>query len=166
MIELDDPIWKTLNGGYRVPYDASVRLRELKAGVSDREEIWDELFDELHHQRDVDLASYAAVPHLVKICAEQQILEWELFTLVATIEECRIFGENPELPDSMAGDYHSAIKALAAYGASKCSGNWPEELTQSYLAVTAFAAGLVNAGRFLTVFSDDMLAEVTDKIFL
>ena len=29
MINLNDQIWKTLEGGYRIPYDVSIQLKEL-----------------------------------------------------------------------------------------------------------------------------------------
>jgi hypothetical protein len=61
MLPLDDPRWKILTGGYRVPYDVSVPLGKLfEQGES--KELWDELWQELHHQGDIGPASYAAVP--------------------------------------------------------------------------------------------------------
>lgn len=44
MLSLDDPRWKHLQGGDRVPYDASVALARLARG----EDVWDELWQELH----------------------------------------------------------------------------------------------------------------------
>lgn len=66
LLSLDDPLWPALEGGYGVPYDASLALKALKAG----EDVWHELWEELHHQGDVGVASYAAVAQLVDICAE------------------------------------------------------------------------------------------------
>ncbi|HEY0686085.1 MAG TPA: hypothetical protein VGD45_27325 [Steroidobacter sp.] len=63
MMSLDDERWRQLKGGYRVTYDPSGALKLLESGV----DVWGELWDELHHQGDVDVASYAAVPHLVRI---------------------------------------------------------------------------------------------------
>lgn len=91
MLNLDDPKWKELNGGYRTPYDASIALRELEAG----EDAWDELWQELHHQGDVGEASYAAVPHLVRIAGAASEIDRNLFSLVATIEIERHRGGNP-----------------------------------------------------------------------
>ncbi len=69
MIDLDDPIWKTFKGGYRVKYDASIRLKELeKTEDTNRiEEILKEFWEELYHQGDVDLASYFSLPHLIRV---------------------------------------------------------------------------------------------------
>ena len=64
MLSLDDPRWQQFTGGYRAPYDASPALPALFSG-SVRAELWDELFEELHHQGDLGPASYAAVPHIV-----------------------------------------------------------------------------------------------------
>jgi hypothetical protein len=58
-MSLDDLRWQELHGGYRVPFDASELLRRLEQG----QDIWDELWQELHHQGDVGEASYAAVSH-------------------------------------------------------------------------------------------------------
>ena len=116
MIKLDDSIWNTFIGGYRTPYNASVRLQELENGSDNADEIWEEFWNELHHQGDVDIASYAVVPQLVRICIKRQLLDWNVFALVATIEECRVFGENPKLPQWLEGDYNSAIKELAEFG--------------------------------------------------
>jgi len=81
MIELNDPQWKTLNGGYRLPYDGSARLLELDSGSTDTKNIWEEFWNELHHQGDVDIASYAVIPQLVRICIKRELLDWNIFAL-------------------------------------------------------------------------------------
>lgn len=75
MLALDDPRWKTLEGGYRVVYDASIALARLERG----EDVWKELWNELHHQGDVGESSYAAVPHLVRIAAARGSRAWNLY---------------------------------------------------------------------------------------
>jgi len=165
MIRLDDPLWSTFIGGYRTPYDASTRLQELENGSGDLEEIWEELWDELHHQGDVDIASYAVVPQLAQICVSRDLLDWNAFALVATIEECRVFGENPKLPEWLESDYHLAIKTMAEFGARRFAEDWSKDLTQSFLAVAAFAKGATKTARMLATFSDDELDEVYEKFF-
>jgi hypothetical protein len=67
MINLDDMKWKEFDGGYRMPYDASVPLTRLEQATSSEEidAIFAELWNELHHQGDVGLASYFSVPHIL-----------------------------------------------------------------------------------------------------
>src|SRR5262245_51078338 len=160
MIGLDDPKWRTFNGGYRMQYDASTRLRELNADANVADDVWQELWEELHHQGDVDIASYASVPHLVKICKQHCLLDWNLFALVATIESCRLFGRNPQLPEWLESDYPASIKELALFGAQHFAEDWSTELTQSFLAVAAFAKGCSKTGKVLITFlGEDELDE-------
>ena len=55
-LDLNDPRWKELEGGYRGSYcDASVPLRRLEQAttITEANEIYKELWDELHHQGDI-----------------------------------------------------------------------------------------------------------------
>ncbi|WP_426072570.1 hypothetical protein [Janthinobacterium sp. DSP2-3-3] len=45
LLSLDDPIWPTLEGGYRMPYDVAEALKAMQAG----EDVWHELWEEPHH---------------------------------------------------------------------------------------------------------------------
>ncbi len=164
MLDLSDPQWANFKGGYKLEYDASERLRELENGKIDIDVITSEFWDELHHQGDVGLASYAAVTHLVRICIQRDILEWNIFALVACIEACRIFGKNPPLPAWLESDYFSAIRNLADYGAHRFNEEWPRELTQTFLSVAAFSKGLPKQGRVLIEFTgDDELDEIFER---
>lgn len=89
---------KQLKGGYGIPYDTEPALKKLG---SSRDEAISELWENLYHQGDVGLASYAAVPALV---------EAGELSLVAAIEEARNSGSNPELPISLSKKYNLALK--------------------------------------------------------
>src|SRR5260370_516086 len=106
-LDFNDERWTGLVGGYRTPYDPRPALRSLeqRTGV---EEAWQELCTELYHQGDVGEASYAAVPHLVRIYEEQGIPDWNTYALVATIEEARQVGKNPDLPSYLCDAYEEA----------------------------------------------------------
>ncbi|MDX1940510.1 MAG: hypothetical protein SFU99_08160 [Saprospiraceae bacterium] len=113
MLNLDDPIWKTFNGGYRIPYDASLPLRKLET-INDENEInkiLRELWQELHHQGDVDLASYFAMPHLIRIAKSKKLKQYDIPALVATIEIQRHLN-NPTIPKNYAEDYLNGIKEI------------------------------------------------------
>ena len=104
MLSLDDPRWKTLHGGYRVPFDASVSLRRIERG----EDAWKELWEDLHHQGDIGEASYAAVPHLVRITSGWERRDWHFYGLVSLIEIERHRKRNPPLPSWLVEDYEAA----------------------------------------------------------
>jgi hypothetical protein len=98
MLSLTDPIWHQLEGGYRIPYDASKALARMEGG----ETVWNELWNELHHQGDVGVASYAVIPQLVRISEARRGIDWNLYALAATIEIERLRKNNPPLPDWLA----------------------------------------------------------------
>jgi hypothetical protein len=94
MLPLFDPKWASLLGGYRVPFDPSKALSRLEQG----QDAWEDLWQGLHHQGDLGEASYAAVPHLVRIAAQAALRNWNFYGLVCLIEVERRGRRNPPLP--------------------------------------------------------------------
>lgn len=138
MLPLDDPRWKNYKGGYRHLYDASVPLKKLlEHGAS--KEIWEELWQELHHQGDIDAASYAAVPYLLEFARLSPKLDWNVFGLISTIEMER--PSNPPPPAEIANDYFRAIEALPEIVGSHSDHEWDDILTQCILSCIALARG-------------------------
>jgi hypothetical protein len=97
MLRFDDERWTKFFGGYRTAFDARPPLRNLESNVQVKE-AWHELWEELHHQGDVGEASYAAVPHIVRIHRERGLDDWNTYALVAVIELARGKGKNPVYP--------------------------------------------------------------------
>jgi hypothetical protein len=109
-MDLDDPRWASLKGGYRTEYDPRPALKALRN--RDFAFAWSEFWDGLHHQGDVGEASYAAVPHIVHIGADVCPDDWNLYSLVAVIERCRALDDNPPLPDWIEGEYRKALHEI------------------------------------------------------
>lgn len=145
MLTLDDPIWPTLQGGYRIDYDAAPALRELEAG----EDSWQELWEELHHQGDVGVASYAAVPQLVRIAAAATERSEDVYALCALIELERHRKHNPLLPDWLRDSYRSAWVQLAQLAARELEGQLQPGMLSAVLAVLAMAKGDLKLGALL-----------------
>src|SRR5450432_1042387 len=116
-MDLQDRAWELLDGGYRIPYDASKPLKKLNGAITQKEqqELFIELWENLHHQGDVGLASYLAVPHLIDICIENKSLNWNFIGLCVTIENCRISGENPEIPSQFVDHYLGSLSKFEKY---------------------------------------------------
>ena len=150
MLPLSDPTWKSLKGGYKVPYDASVPLARLESG----HDVWDELWQELHHQGDVGEASYAAVPHLVRICAALPRRDWNVYALVSTIEVERHRKSNPPLPEWVRADYQKALKDLFELGLSDLAHVEDAVTIRSILGAVALAKGALKLGVWIA-FSDE-----------
>ncbi len=144
MLSLTDPIWRELEGGYRVPYDASRTLVQMEAGES----VWDELWNDLHHQGDVGVASYAAIPQ-VRISEARGRCDWNLYALAATIEIERHRKTNPPLPDWLSPSYKLAWDGLVKLALSDPGGK-PDELTlRSALSVVALGRSDLKLGALL-----------------
>lgn len=64
MLDLDNPTWDGLDGGYLRPYNPVSALRRLEGVANPKEEsgVYKDLWDELHHQGDLGECSYACVP--------------------------------------------------------------------------------------------------------
>ena len=70
MIPLNSPIWSQLEHAYGCASDTPGLLRQLESHVEDESpeaEPWFSLWSSLCHQGDVYHASFAAVPHILKI---------------------------------------------------------------------------------------------------
>jgi hypothetical protein len=157
MLPLNDPTWKRLRGGYKVPYDASVPLSRLERG----DDVWDELWQELHHQGDVGEASYASVPHLVRIGASLTNRDWNVYALVSTIEVERHRKSNPPVPEWVRADYEKALTDLLALGLMDL-GRTEDALTmRSILGAVALARGALKLGAWIA-FADE--SEIDDTV--
>jgi len=162
MLRFDDARWQDLRGGYRIPFDPRPLLSKLES-KQETEKVWHELWNELHHQGDVGEASYAAVPHLVRIYRQQGTLDWNTYAIVATIELARAQGKNPDVPDWLAEDYFAAIRSLAENGAREILDSKDIEMTRSILSVLAIAAGTRTHARFLIDYSDEELTDLETR---
>lgn len=118
MISLEDTRWSNMTGGYKMPFDPRPLLKRLETD-SDTNEVWHELWEELHHQGDVGEASFAAVPFLVISYRRRRVLNWNTYAIVGIIELARKEGKNPDVPRWIEDDYFQAIRELAEIGATE-----------------------------------------------
>lgn len=135
--------WAELQGGYRVPFDPRPAIARIAAGGD-----WDELWEELHHQGDVDTASYAALPLIADLTAASHRLDWNPYALALTIEEARTNGGNPPLPDWASTSYTAGWKSLVDTGLAVLADAENELLVTSIVAVIALHKRLPLLARF------------------
>ena len=141
-------------GGYRTAFDPRPSLHNLESNVHVKE-AWHELWEELHHQGDVGEASYAAVPHLVRIHGERKLDDWNTYALVAVIELARGKGKNPEVPEWLKEEYFSAIRDLAKLGSTEILLAKDPEDVRAILSILALAKGARTHARFLLEYSEE-----------
>lgn len=159
MLPLNDPRWSTLAGGYNTPYDPSHALRRLEAG----EDVWDELWEELHHQGDVGEASYATVPHLVRIAKSLPRRDWNLYGLVSTIEVERHRKSNPMLPRWLVRDYKEAMAGVLELALTDLRSETDRATILSILGAIALSKGYVTLGAMISHSDDSEIVEVLDR---
>ncbi len=159
MIPLDDPRWAALRGGYKVPYDASAPLRRLEAG----DDVWDELWQELHHQGDVGEASYAALPHLVRIARTLPRRDWNFYGLVSTIEVERHRKSNPPPPAWLAEDYAAAMRHVLDLALGDLRGSEDPAIVRSILGAVTLAKGDIKLGALISRSDDSKVAKILEE---
>jgi hypothetical protein len=111
--------------------------------------VWEELWNELYHQGDIGLASYAAIPPIVRISEARRESDWTLYAFAATIEVERHRKKSPALPDWLASSYQAAWESLVKLALTDLAGK-PDELTlRSALSVIALGRGDLKLGALL-----------------
>lgn len=162
MIGMEDERWDGLTGGYRVPIEVRPLLRALETGEDD-ERAWDALWEELQHQGDVGIASYAAVPHLIRIHRDRGIPDWRIYAIVAIIELARTRAENPEIPNWLKADYFEALHDLAKIGTSEILKTPDADCARCILAILAIDNNLRIHGQLLVSYSGDELSDMKTR---
>lgn len=165
-MDLNNKIWKELEGGYKIPYDASVPLRELElnSNSNDIGKIWKELWNELHHQGDVGLASYLAIPHIVRICRDKNLFDWNLLGLCSVIDQQRRLFGNPSLPDRYLDYYTKGLRNLQEYIIVKLQEELDDQTHSLALSALATISGNAKMGKaILELSSKEVLDEFLER---
>jgi hypothetical protein len=115
----------------------------------------------LHHQGDVDEASFAAVPHLVRIHRNRRVVEWNTYAMVATIELARGKGGNPDAPAWLKAAYDEAVHELARLGLAELPLADGADVVRCILGVLALEKGARTYARVLIDFSEDEIMELS-----
>jgi hypothetical protein len=160
-IDLDNKIWSTLEGGYRIPYNSSRPLRKLRDSTLQKEQevVFTELWDNLHHQGDVGLASYLSVPQLVSICVSKNSLDWNFIGLCVLIENCRISGRNPDIPKEYQDLYFGSLSQFERYLLLNFKNITDRTAIRLTLALLATVNGQPDLGRAIEILDDDVIPE-------
>lgn len=153
-LALDDPRWGDIRHCYGPAEDIPNFLRELAAVPGPQADTWAEpwftLWSSLCHQDDVSPASYAAVPHLVRIAIEATgPVDFSFLLLPASIEVARAAGRGPAVPDFLVAAYERALAALPDAVAVHRHEPWDEAMLLSASAALAVAKGHLRVAEML-----------------
>lgn len=165
MIPLNDKKWKYFEGGYHIKYDASLTLSRLEESSENLDSVWLELWENLYHQGDIGIASYAAVPEISRIARTQKLLDFNPFAITTAIELARGQGRNPELPDWLADDYFQALRDLTKYGCENLNKDWDSGTLKSILALIAIIKGNKDLAELIFEVDEGYEKELLNKFF-
>ncbi|CAN5309681.1 hypothetical protein BH10PSE12_BH10PSE12_00120 [soil metagenome] len=165
MLLLDDPRWLQLQHAYGPAGDIPPLLRALELSPGPAEdheaEAWFSLWSSLCHQGDVYAASYAAVPHIVRIAsATVSPIAFSFFLLPAAIEVARRAGRGPEISAECASSYHRAIVSLGDCVSVHRDEPWDQSMLLSAAAAQAVAKGRFAVAEALINLDDDWIGKI------
>ena len=160
-MELDDYRWRELRGGYKEIYDPRPALGRLVSGT-DVDGAWNELWQELHHQGDIGESSYAAVTVLADIYQSKPVTDWNLFSLVSTIEVERHRKTNPPVPHWLQNDYDRAWEQLLDLAIKSLRRDLDIYTLQSALAVIAIGKNALKLGALISWLDSSELDEIVE----
>lgn len=115
--------------------------------------IWFELWSALCRQGAAYSASYAAVPHLVRIAKLPAFrFRYDPLLLIASIELARLEHRAPAIPEDLAVEYASSIAEAKDLAQARVAQAWDED---SWIAFAGSAAALRGeAARARAIFAD------------
>ena len=161
MLNLEDPRWSEMKGGYRITYDPRPALHKLSRAQYST--AWEDLWNGLHHQGDVGEASYAAVPYLVQIGKQTCPDDWNLYSIVALIERCRWQEGNPPISDWLRADYDAALIEMAEMAIARIATAEDQTLIQALFEMIAISKKQYAFARFASL-SESARKEALDEL--
>ena len=165
MLDLDDARWPELAHAYGPASDTPALLKQLARmpgpKQSHRDEPWFTLWSSLCHQGDVYAASYAALPHIVRIGIEAPgPIASDFFQLPASIEVARAAGNGPPIPRYLWNAYHDSLAALVDCVATHIREQWDQPTLLSAAAALGVAKHQTRAASALLNLDDDGIAKL------
>jgi hypothetical protein len=143
MLNLDSPVWSTLQHAYGSASDVPELLRQLEPFPKSEGSVepWFSIWSALAHQGDVYTASFAAVPHVVRILAsDPNAASLAYFQFPAWVEICRQ-RHAMAVPEDLADDYFAALTRLGTLVCAVIDSAWDRDFLVCALAALAVSKG-------------------------
>ncbi len=167
MLSLESPKWSELNHAYGSASDIPSLLRQLETlPPSDGEkEPWYSIWSSLAHQGDVYSASFAAVPHIVRILAQDPAkADYSYFQFPAWVEVCRQKNLTP-IPSELEEFYFAALAQLPSLVAAAAKRDWDSNFLCCALSAVAAAKGFGSVAEAVLEVSPEVAEEFMEWFF-
>lgn len=166
-VSLDSDEWSELQHAYGSAADVPALLHAIEAFPVQEEfdsEPWFTLWSSLYHQGRVYSASFAAVPHIVRVLSTAPSrATFDFFLLPACIEVGRVANETA-VPEKLNDAYFEALAELPRLAADAARKGWDAETCMAALAATAAATGQHLLAQLLIEMSEDDIPFVLDSL--
>lgn len=164
MLALDSKRWSKLSDAYG---DAShipgllVELQSLPPDADSEAEPYFSLWSALCHQGDIYTASYAAVPHIVRIMGTaSERVPMTLFLLVACIEIARSEGRGPAMPRDLKAEYAAALARIPELVSEAARTKWDHWYCGAAIAAIAAAKGFGQLAEAVLELDPDTIQDI------
>lgn len=162
MLDLDSSRWSELVHAYGSADDVPDMLRDLETTPNpgdSTDEPWFSIWSALAHQGDVYSASFAAVPHVVRVlAAAPDRAGFDFFQFPAWVEICRQRTREP-VPEDLHEAYFQSLAQLPALVAAAADHPWDAPMVQSALAAIAAVKGTVDVAEAASELAPDVARE-------
>lgn len=170
VLSLDDRDWGRLEHAYGPASDIPDLLRQLERDTrptaKSQAEPWHSLWSSLCHQDKVYTASYATVPHIVRICLDARgPIDFCFFQLPACVEIARANGRGPPIPAALSAPYDTALRQLHECAFKHAADEWDQSMALCVTAALAVAKGqIIVAEAIINLDSDIMRRIIKDDL--
>ena len=161
MISLESPYWASLQHAYGKASDIPALLRQLETNPSaeGNAEPWFSLWSALAHQGDVYTASFAAVPHAVRVLASSpSSASFTYFQFPTWVEICRQ-RHHLTVPGELSSSYFEALTRLGSLVCAASSRAWSFDFMRAALAAMAISKGSALMAEALLELDEDSAEE-------
>jgi hypothetical protein len=167
MLSLDSPKWSELSHAYGAASNIPDLLRQLETMPSSdsEKEPWFSIWSSLAHQGDVYSASFATVPHVVRILAKDpNRADFSYFQFPAWVEICRQKKSVP-IPQELEADYFSALQQLPFLVSAAANREWDESFLLCALSAIAAAKGYGTVAEAVQELNSNVAEEFLECFF-
>ncbi len=143
MLTLDSPEWARLRHAYGAAKDIPNLLRQLDTFPSSdgNAEPWFSIWSALAHQGDVYSASFAAVPHVIRVLSTApERAQYSFFQFPAWVEICR-HRNGLTVPDDLFPAYFESLGKLPSLVAAAAKREWDADFLACAMSALAVGKG-------------------------
>lgn len=167
MLSLDSSKWSDLRHAYGHASDIPDLLRQLEEFPSSdgQNEPWHSIWSALAHQGDIYTASFAAIPHVIRILKQAPAkADYSYFHFPAWVEVCRQ-KNSVEIPKELESAYFSALAELPSLVAAASCRTWDYDFLCCALSAIAAAKGFGSVAEAVLEFDPEVTEEFLEWIF-